>query len=148
LFVLACAKKIYRIFSVLISEKSMKYLLILPILLLSGYNHLFAHSNYMGAHSTIKNFELSEYVSSGIAEVRCTSLFKSSPILSKGQNESLNESPLEIEEEEDADELASGSMHLEGHIYAISSLPHRLRSYQDFSSIISCRYILFQVFRI
>jgi hypothetical protein len=129
--------------------KSMKYLLFLSILLISGHNHLFAYWNHDGIHSSIKD---AKYASSGMAEDKLESIDKSATVIAREQNKTLNESLLDIEEveESDDDKLASCNLVLEGSIYSgISlSIPLRIRAYQYFSSITSCRYILLQVFRI
>jgi hypothetical protein len=131
-----------------------KYLLSVCILL-SGYVHLSAHQ-YHAFYTPKKNRKGSELSTSGTdTSKNCGTLVVISSFGHEKQNDVLNEPFIENEVEED-DESTSSRKHSGAiSIFSSRSLAYFFKSSKKLapyttclSNISSCRYIVFQVFRI
>ncbi len=135
----------------------LKYLLSLSILLLSGYSQLTAHPYKESTfHSPIRNLNEAEHATCGIEQYDHSFIIKSSSPDEEKKNYKIDVAENEVEEE---DEIVFSRKHFQSGNYAASIFFAQtfkrffngkkiLPFYKYFSRTLSCRYLIFEAFRI
>lgn len=134
-----------------------KHLLSVCILLLSMHSFLYAHVNRDFIHYSSINPEGSMYTSFGMMQNSLSFVIKS---VSSDKEKENNDQSLVVLDDDDDDDVVSFKKHLESNTCINSILfgqtPGSFSTYHAntvafntyFSHISSCRYLVFQVFRV